>query len=382
MKIGIVVPFSWSYWGGVVEHAENQVRALAELGHEARLIIGNDPPGRLTHLLHPRDGRHGPLPDYVIPVGRTVIVPANGSLSNLCLTPQAMPRMKRVFERERFDVLHVHEPLAPLLCQYALANHPCPVVATSHSSGGNFYRIGRMFWGAISARIDYRIAVSEQARLAAEPNIGGPFEILPNGVGLPERTDAGNRKQHVVFIGRHEPRKGLHVLLRAWPSVARRTGARLRVIGADPLSARLLLRRLGMPEDDHGIDILGVVPTETLVRELLEAKVLAAPAIGAESFGMVITQAFAASTPVVASDISGYREVASAKTGILVPPGDPDALGQALISLLEDEPRRRELGEHARVVAEERYSWEGIASRLVEIYESLVEAPAAERVAA
>ncbi len=138
MKIGIVVPFSWSYWGGVVEHAENQVKALAELGHDARLIIGNDPPGRLTHLLHPRYGRHGPLPDYVIPVGRTVIVPANGSLSNLCLTPQAMPRMKRVFERECFDVVHVHEPLAPILCQYALANHPCPVVATSHSSGGAY----------------------------------------------------------------------------------------------------------------------------------------------------------------------------------------------------------------------------------------------------
>jgi phosphatidyl-myo-inositol alpha-mannosyltransferase len=382
MKVGIVVPFSWSYWGGVVEHAENQVRALADLGHEPKLIIGNDPPGRLTRLLHPRYGRHAPLPNYVIPVGRTVIVPANGSLSNICLTPQAMPRMKRVFVRERFDILHIHEPLAPILCQYALAYHPCPVVATAHSSGGHFYRIGRLFWSRLAERIDYRIAVSEQARSAAEPNIGGPFEILPNGVGLPPQTDSGNRENHVVFIGRHEPRKGLHVLLRAWPTVARQTGARLRLIGADPLSARLLLRRLGIPEKEHRIDILGVVPTETLVRELLQARVLAAPATGAESFGMVITQAFAATTPVVASDIAGYREVANADTGILVPPGDPDALGQALTSLLEDEPRRRELGERARRVAEEQYSWERIAARLVEIYGSLVEVPAAERVAA
>ncbi len=164
--------------------------------------------------------------------------------------------------------------------------------------------------------------------------------------------------------------------------MAERTGARLRLIGADPLSVRLLLRRLGMPEEAHGIDILGVVPTETLVREVLEAKVLAAPAIGSESFGMVITQAFAASTPVVASDIPGYREVASEDTGILVPPGDAEVLGQALVELLEDEPRRRALGEHGRAVAEERYSWDHIASRLVEIYSSLVEAPAAERVAA
>ena len=94
MKIGIVVPFSWSYWGGVVEHAENQAKALMALGHDVRIIIGNDPPGRFTHLLHPREGRHGPVPDYVIPVGRTVIVPANGSLSNIVLSPSAIFEMR------------------------------------------------------------------------------------------------------------------------------------------------------------------------------------------------------------------------------------------------------------------------------------------------
>ncbi len=87
MKVGIVVPFSWSYWGGVVEHAENQAQTLMRLGHDVRIIIGNDPPGRLTRSLHPREGRHGELPAHVIPVGRTVIIPANGSLSNICLTP-------------------------------------------------------------------------------------------------------------------------------------------------------------------------------------------------------------------------------------------------------------------------------------------------------
>ena len=236
-----------------------------ELGHEAKIIIGNDPPGRLTHLLHPREGRHGPLPEYVIPVGRTVIAPAASSLSNICLTPQAMRRMKRAFEREQFDVLHLHEPLGPVLCLYALYVHPCPIVATAHSSGRRWYRLGRMFWGALPPRIDYRIAVSEQAAAVAEPNIGGPFEIIPNGVALPDDPDPGNRDRRVVFIGRHEPRKGLHVLLRAWPSVAARTGARLRIIGADPLSVRFLLRRLGASEE-QGIDILGVVPTEKIGR--------------------------------------------------------------------------------------------------------------------
>jgi phosphatidylinositol alpha-mannosyltransferase len=371
MKVGIVVPFSWSYWGGVVEHAEQQARSLMALGHEARIIIGNDPPGLLTRLLHPREGRHGPLPEFVIPVGRTVIVPANASLSNIVLTPQSMPRMKRVFARERFDVVHIHETLAPILSLYALAAADCPVVVTEHASGGRWFRLGQLFWHVLVPRIDYRIAVSEQARRAAEPRIGGPFEIIPNGVPLPPPADPGGRLDRVVFIGRHDARKGIHVLLRAWPEIAARTGARLRLIGADPLSVRFLLRRLGIPED--GIDILGSVPTATLVEELSQAKVLASPALGGESFGMVLTQAFACSTPVVASDIPGYREVAGADTGILVPPGEPGALAAAIVELLEDEPRRSALGAQARRVAETRYSWDGIARRLIEIYEALAD---------
>ena len=305
----------------------------------------------------------------MIPVGRTVIVPANASLSNVVLTPQAMRRLKRIFEDEKFDIVHLHEPMAPLVCLYTLAVAPCPIVVTAHSSGGRFYRIGRAFWHVLPPRIDYRIAVSEQARSAAAPTLGGPFEILPNGVALPENVNPGEREHRVVFVGRHEPRKGLQVLLQAWPQVAERTGARLRLVGADPLAVRFLLRRMGMTED--GIDILGTLPAEERDRELLEAKVLAAPAIGAESFGMVLTEAFACATPVVASDIPGYQEVASAETGIVVPPGDVAALAAALIELLEDEPRRRALGAQARAIAEGRYSWVGIATRLVEIYEFL-----------
>ena len=366
MKIGIVVPFSWSYWGGVVEHAENKAKALMARGHDVKIVIGNDPPGRFTHLLHPREGRHGPLPDYVIPVGRTVIVPANGSLSNIVLSPATIPRMKRVFRDERFDVVHLHDPHAPVISLYTLYAAECPVVMTTHASGGRWWFWGHLFWRVLTDRIDYKIAVSEQARAAALPWIGGPIDIVPNGVALPPAPNPHGREQHVVFIGRHESRKGLPVLLRAWPEVARRTGARLRLIGADPLSVRFLLRRLGM--DEATIDILGIVPTDTLVEEVSRAKVLAAPSIGGESFGMVLTQAYAAATPVVASDIPGYDEVATTDTGILVPPGDERALAAALIELLEDEPRRVALGTRARAVAEERYSWDRIAERLEAIY--------------
>jgi len=380
VKVGIVVPYSWSFWGGVQEHADHQARALGRLGVDARILMGHDPPGRLTKLLHPKEGKHERPPDYVIPVGRSVIVPANASLPNIILSPQSMLRMRRVFERERFDVVHVHEPFAPVLSAFALAAAPCPVVVTCHSAGDRlgWYPLGRMLWGILAGRIDYRIAVSDPARETAEPNVGGPFEVIPNGVDLPPKADPGGRSGNVVFIGRNEPRKGLPVLLRAWRDVHARTGARLRLVGADPLSVRWLARRQGFSL--AGVDLLGHLSEDELTDELLAASLLAAPSLGGESFGMVLTRAFACALPVVASDIEGYAAVAGPEHGILVPPGDHEALASALLDLLADEPRRRALGAAARKAAG-HYSWDRIARRLVEIYEGLVE-PAATRAAA
>jgi phosphatidyl-myo-inositol alpha-mannosyltransferase len=382
MKIGIVVPFSWAFWGGVPEHADHQARALIELGHDARIIIGHDPPGRLTKMLHPREGRHERPPPYVIPVGRSVIVPANGSLSNVILTPRSMGRIRSVLARERFDVLHVHEPLTPVISAFALTQYEGPVVSTSHAAGETirWYPIAKLAWGFLAERIDVKLAVSERARETALPFLGPPIEVVPNGVVIPREADAGGRRPHVVFIGRNEPRKGLPILLRAWPEVAARTAARLRVVGADPLSVRWLIRRQGL--SDENVDLLGSISEEELTRELLQASALTAPSIGRESFGMVLTRAFGCATPVVASDIEGYRDVAGPETGVLVPPGDPDALAEALIGLLEDEGRRRRLGETARRVAEERYAWPRIAARLVAIYEGLVGPAARGQVAA
>jgi phosphatidyl-myo-inositol alpha-mannosyltransferase len=380
MKVGIVVPFSWSYWGGVNEHANQQAQALMALGHDVRIVIGNDPPGRLTRMLHPRVGSHEPPPDYVIPVGRSVIVPANGTLPNIVLSPSAMGRVKRLWARERFDVVHVHEPYAPLLSAFALATAPSPIVATCHSSGGRWWPVGRVLWGIVTERIDHRLAVSEQAVRAATPYIPGPFEILPNGVALPESPDPGHRSRDVVFVGRQDPRKGLEHLLRAWPAIRSVTGGRLRVIGADPLSVRFLSRRKGL--DHEGVDVLGTISEEALTVELSRASVLVAPSVGRESFGMVLTRAFACATPVVASDIDGYREVVEPKTGILVTPADADAIAGAVLGLVEDEPRRRAMGEAARRTAEQRYSWPRIAGRLADIYAGLVGTPAAVRMAA
>lgn len=371
MKIGIVVPFSWSFWGAVVEHAELQAAALEARGHDVRLVMGNDPPGQFTRVLHPRVGRHGEPPANVIPVGRSVIVPANGSLPNIVLSPRSFFRVRRVLERERFDVLHLHEPMTPAICVAVLALAQTPIVATHHASGDlGWMRLGMPAWGFLQARVDQRIAVSERARASADTWLGGPWEVVPNGVLIPSEADPAAREHTVVFAGRHEPRKGLQVLLRAWPEIRRRTNARLVVAGADPLAVRLLLTRLGVPDD--GIDVVGFLPQDGLTDLLRSTKVLLAPSLGGESFGMVLTRAFACATPVVASDIEGYREVVTPETAVSVPPGDAAALVAAVEALLDDEPRRVAMGAAARTRAQEYYGWPDIARRLEEIYERVV----------
>ncbi len=231
MKIGIVVPFSWSYWGGVVEHAENQAAALRDRGHDVQILMGHDPPGRLTRLLHPRTGRHGDLPDGIIPIGRSVVVPANGSLPNIVLSPRAMLRIRDTLTEERFDLVHLHEPMTPVVCVSTLAYVKCPVVATWHAAGDlGWMRGGLKVWGFLIDRIDARIAVSRSAAESAERWLGTGFEIVPNGVVVPETADPENRLHHVVFIGRHDTRKGLPVLLAV---VARDPAAHGRPAPAD-----------------------------------------------------------------------------------------------------------------------------------------------------
>src|SRR6266542_3322582 len=176
MKVGIVAPYSWSFWGAVVEHVELQADALRRLGVDTRTIMGNDPPGSFTRILHPRLGRHGHPPPDVIPVGRSVIVPANGSLPNIVLSPRSVPAIRRALE---------------------------------------WMKIGKPLWGFLADRLDYRIAVSPHAQATAEAWLPGEYEVVPNGVLIPVAADPHGREHRIVFAGRQEPRKGLHVLLRA-----------------------------------------------------------------------------------------------------------------------------------------------------------------------
>jgi phosphatidyl-myo-inositol alpha-mannosyltransferase len=372
VKVGIVVPYSWSFWGGVVDHAEQQLLALRRLGVDAWLVMGNDPPGSFTHLLHPGLGRHLDPPSYVLPVGRSVIVPANGSLPNIVLTPWVPKRLKEIFAREHFDVIHVHEPMTPAIGVAALALFRGPIVATFHASGElGWMKGGRHVWGFLADRIDRRLAVSEQARDSVAAYLPGDYTIVPNGVLVPPHADASGREHRVVFIGRHDPRKGMPVLLRAWPEIHRRSGARLRLVGADPLAVRVVQTRERVPDD--GIDVLGVLTDDELTAELLAAKVLVAPSLGGESFGMVLTRAFACAVPSVASDIAGYRAVfGSNDVGTLVPPGDAARLADAVVEELADEERRVRRGNAARELVQQKFAWDRIATRLLGIYEEVV----------
>ena len=275
VKIGIVVPFSWSFWGAVVEHAELQAaRCAGSVPTSAcswgttRLVSSRALSTRASAVTASR-----PRGDPDRAVGDR---PANGSLPNIILSPRAVLRIRRVLEREQFDVLHLHEPMTPIPCIAALALWDGPMVGTHHASGDlGWMRLAVPCWGFLEERLDHRIAVSEQARASAQRWLPGEYEIVPNGVLIPPGADPAGREHRVVFAGRHEPRKGLQVLLRAWPEVHRRTGARLRVVGADPLAVRLLMTRLRVP--DAGIDVLGFLSQDELTAELSSAKALVAP---------------------------------------------------------------------------------------------------------
>jgi phosphatidylinositol alpha-mannosyltransferase len=230
-------------------------------------------------------------------------------------------------------------------------------------------RGARRTWGFLTERIDARIAVSRMAAESARRWLGQAYEIIPNGVVIPGHVQVESREHQIVFIGRHDARKGLPVLLRAWPEIRRRSGARLRLIGTDPLQYRLIHSRLRFDED--GIDVLGIVSRAERDHELARAKLVVSPALGGESFGMVLVEAFAQGTPVVASNIPGFADVAVPEAATLVPPGDDKALADAVVTALGDEARRVRAGRAARVLVEERYGWDDVARRLDAVYQRI-----------
>jgi phosphatidylinositol alpha-mannosyltransferase len=380
MRIALLSPYSWTYPGGVTRHIEALSAELIELGHDARILAPMDPDDALSRRLHrgARPQRLSP-PEGFVALGRTAGFPANGAVSNLVPVPPGVLAMRRELREGGYDVLHIHEPVVPLLGWDALCSTvpELPLVGTFHTYSENALTNG--IANVLGARrrmnhLHVRIAVSQAAAWTARRFYGGRYRIVPNGVHLAaagaidhetERLDAPSpdAPMRILFIGQAVERKGLPVLLRAFEALREQVPATLTLVGAhaDEVAHVML--------DDRGVVALGKVSESRKLAELAAADVLCAPSLHGESFGMVLTEALAASTPVIASDIPGYRDVVrDGIDGVLTPPGDALALAEALRSLALDPAARARLSGAARVRAE-RFAWPHVAAEVLDCYE-------------
>jgi phosphatidyl-myo-inositol alpha-mannosyltransferase len=379
MRIALVSPYSWSYPGGVTRHIGALAEEFLAEGHHVRVLAPFDPPDRLSAGLH-RGARPQAveLPDYVVSLGRTVGFKANGAVSNLSITPYGVATMHHELRTGRFDVVHIHEPVAPLSSWVATDWTRLPLVGTFHSYSDK--RLPNGIANLIGARrvlnrLHVRIAVSQAAAWTGQRWFGGHYRVIPNGVHVdPEAARRAaarpmGEKLKIAFVGQAVERKGLPLLLRAFEALREHIPTELTVIGPSPEELQPLLI------DARDVRMLGKVDEETKSRELEAADVLCAPSLGGESFGMVLTEAFAAGTPVVASDIAGYRDVVrDGVDGILVPVGDAQALAEALRDLWEEPARRDAMAiQAARDV--ERFAWPRVASEILHAYEDAIATP-------
>jgi phosphatidylinositol alpha-mannosyltransferase len=348
----MICPYSLTIPGGVQGQVLGLARALRRKGVEVR-------------VLGPCDG---PPPDSgVTPLGSSVPTAANGSVAPIAPDPAAQLRTIRAIRDEGFDLLHLHEPLCPGPTATALFLKASPMIGTFHAAGGGGYRgwAGPIVrWGA--GRLTLRCVVSEDARATAVEALGGHYELVFNGVELepyakadPWPTDGPT----IFFCGRHEPRKGLSVLLDAWPELPADT--RLWIASDGPETASLRARTEGDPR----VEWLGRVSEDEKVRRLRGADVFCAPSLRGESFGVVLLEGMAAGTPVVASDLPGYANVARAgQDALLVPPGDAGALATALQRALTDRDLAAALVESGEARAA-TFSMDRLADRYLDLYE-------------
>ena len=359
------------------------VEALAEeflgRGHDVRVLAPVDPPGRVSRALHRAQAEPRELPDYLIPLGRTMGFGANGSVSNLAPFPAGgVVAPRRLVRSGDFDVIHVHEPLVPLVGWNATLGARDPIVGTFHAyatKGLPNYIANGLGARRVFNRLSARIAVSEAAAWTGRRWFGGEYTIIPNGVDVDAapkepKTPGGDLK--ILFVGRPEERKGLPILLTAFNALVEHVPCRLTVIGAERED---VLRYIADPDLLRWMDIRGRVSREELWAELHGADLLCAPSLSGESFGMVLTEAFAAGTPVIASAIAGYSDVVSdGVDGLLVPPGDPQRLAEELQRVHYEPERLREMGEAARRSAQ-RYAWPRVADQVTAVYERAIEVP-------
>jgi len=375
MRIGIVCPYTWNVPGGVQQHVRDLAETLIDLGHHVSVISAADD--------------DVPLPAYVVPAGRAVPVPYNGSVARLSFGFVSASRVRRWIRDGDFDVLHVHEPAAPSLSLLACWIATGPIVATFHTANprSRVLHAAEPVLQSALEKISARIAVSEAARRTLVEHLGGDAVLIPNGVAirrfakadpLPGWPGPGGA---LVLLGRFdEPRKGLPILLRAFDEMARqRPGLRLLIAGRGDTDD--VLDRVDAGVRDRVV-MLGMVSEEDKARVLHSVDVFCAPNTGGESFGIVLAEAMAAGAPIVASDIEAFRKVLrGGQAGGLFAVGDPGDLARAAGRLLDDPQRRASLSA-AAADAVRAYDWPVVARDVVRVYETVVSGASQVRVAA
>jgi phosphatidylinositol alpha-mannosyltransferase len=357
MRLALVSPYSLSVPGGVQLQVLDLARAIRALGHDVTVM--------------------GPADDFVteqgvVVLGRSVSVTANGSVAPVGLGPRCLATTARQIRLGSFDLVHVHEPLVPGPGLVALLVANSPVVGTFHRSGKSLaYSLGRPLLRRVASRLRARFAVSPDAAATAREVTGGDYSIVPNGIVI-ERYSAvppwPKDGPTIVFVGRHEPRKGLDVLLQAYARL--RPPARLWVLGTGPETATLRRRY----EDLSSVEWVGTVGEAEKAARLRAADVVCVPSLYGESFGVVLLEAMAAGTALVATDLPAYRRVVSdGKDALLVPPGDPEALARALDRLIRDHHLAEQLISGAKETVAQ-YSMDRVAAAYMEHYAKVLEA--------
>lgn len=352
MNIGMVSPYSWDYPGGVNRHVEQLSRCLRTRGHRVTVIA----PG----------GRSG---DGFLSVGGSFALSSNRSVAHISFGPKVAARVKRFLSETPFDLLHLHEPLIPSVSMLALLFSRSANLATFHAAreGGSMgYRLAGPLLKPLAGKLQLRAVVSPAALDLVSRYFSGEYRILPNGVDTdvfsprgPVLDDLDEKAFHLVFVGRAEPRKGLDVLLEALPLIRERhPEVRLLVVGVEKNTREM-----------EGVDWMGRLPDELIPAAYRSARIMVSPALGWESFGIVLIEAMACGLPVVASDIPGYRSVIEdGVQGVLTPPGDAGTLAGAVCKLIDDQSRMKNMAEAALQKAAE-YSWSRLVEKVEEAYD-------------
>ena len=368
MKIALVSPYDLSVPGGVNSHIHHLADHYEALGHDVRLIA---PASDLRNLR-----------SNSIVIGRPAAIPAGGSIARMSMSPRLATPVRRVLEEERFDVVHVHEPLVSFLPIQFLRFSNAINVGTFHAardSGARLYTYTRRLLMASFRRLDGKIAVSQAAASLIAPHFPGYYNIIPNGVEV-ERFEAPQEPLpqlddgmvNILFVGRLEKRKGLRYLMRAYDSVkAARKQTRLVVVGGGTTRQRRAYEQWCHERGLRDVVFTGYVSDADLPRYHHSAQVFCAPNTGNESQGIILLEAMAAGLPVVATNISGFAGVIThGVDGMLVRPKDSEALAASLIELVDDADRRNEMSQHARERAQ-HYSWDRVSQRVLSYYERL-----------